>query len=109
MKCRVAHGIGSGSTYAMKFSDVEGSKMSSIGAFISTDTYYGQWGYSLKLKGLDKQNQHAEERTIVFHSEKKMKTKWSWGCFSVPDEVNRKLIYLIKGGSLIYATTKSPK
>lgn len=45
LKCRVAHGIRSGSNYAVKFSDVEGSKMSSLGAFLSTDTYYGQWRY----------------------------------------------------------------
>ena len=50
LKCRVAHGIGSGSNYAVKFSDVEESKMSSLGAFISTNTYYGKFGYSLKLK-----------------------------------------------------------
>jgi len=106
IKSKVAHGIGSGLIFASKFSDVNGSKMSSLGAFVSKGTYYGKWGYSMKLKGLELQNKHAEERTIVFHSVKKMKTKWSWGCFSVPDEINMELINVIKGGTLIYATNQ---
>ena len=106
LKSKVAHGIRSGLLFASKFSDVNGSKMSSLGAFISKGTYYGTWGYSMKLKGLEFQNKHAEERTIVFHSVKKMKTKWSSGCFSVPDEINKELINLIKDGTLIYATNQ---
>jgi hypothetical protein len=31
-----------------------------------------------------------------------MKTKWSWGCFATPEEINIKLIDLIKNGCLVY-------
>jgi hypothetical protein len=32
-----------------------------------------------------------------------MKTKYSWGCFSLPEKNTRKIIDMIKGGSLVYA------
>ena len=104
IRSRVAHGIMSGAEYATNFSNTENSKESSLGAYISNESYYGGWGYAMRLDGLDKGiNDNAKERTIVFHSEKKMRTKWSWGCFATPDNINSKLIDLIKDGSLIYA------
>jgi hypothetical protein len=64
---------------------------------------YGYFGYSLHLKGLDKTNSNAKLRKIIFHSTKKMHSKWSWGCFSLPEKNTRKIIDLIKGGCLVYA------
>lgn len=29
-----------------------------------------------------------------------MKTKWSWGCFSLPEKNNKKIIDIIKGGGV---------
>jgi hypothetical protein len=99
----VSHAFKSGLQYATKFSNKEGTLMSCIGAFETSSTYYGQFGYSLILKGLDKGiNSNAEQRKIIFHSSKKMKTKWSWGCFATPEEINIKLIDLIKNGCLVY-------
>ena len=99
----VSHAFKSGLQYATKFSDKEGTLMSCIGAFETKSTYYGQFGYSLILKGLDKGiNSNAEQRKIIFHSTKKMKTKWSWGCFATPEETNKNLINLIKNGCLVY-------
>ena len=44
----------------------------------------------------------AERRAIIFHSNKLMKSKWSWGCFATDEITNRKIINLIKGGCLVY-------
>ena len=103
LKSKVSHGIMSGLEYATNFSNINDSKKSSLGAYLSNESYYGMWGYSMKLDGLDKGiNDMAKKRVIVFHSSKKMRTKWSWGCFATPEEINTKLINIIKNGSLIY-------
>jgi hypothetical protein len=98
----VGHGINSGKQYATEFSNIEGSLKSSLGAYLTESTYYGQFGYSLYLKGLDKSNSLAKKRKIIFHSSKKLHTKWSWGCFSLPDSTTTKIIDMIKGGCLVY-------
>lgn len=99
----VSHAWNSGSIYASNFSNVNKSKKSSLGAYLTEDTYYGYYGYSLHLKGLDKTNSNAKLRKIIFHSTKKMHSKWSWGCFSLPEKNTRKIIDMIKGGCLVYA------
>lgn len=98
----VSHAWNSGSIYASNFSNKEGSLKSSLGVYITEKTYYGNFGYSLVLKGLDKTNSNAKKRRIIFHSSNKMKTKWSWGCFALPEKNNRKIIDLIKDGCLVY-------
>lgn len=98
----VSHGVNSGKKYATAFSNTESSYKSSLGAYVTENTYYGHFGYSLVLNGLDKTNSNAKKRKIIFHSTKKMKTKWSWGCFSLPEEKIRKIINMIKGGCLVY-------
>jgi hypothetical protein len=99
----VSHGVNSGQEYATDFSNVMESKKSSLGAFLTENTYYGHFGYSLYLKGLDKTNSNAKKRKIIFHSTKIMQTKWSYGCFSLPEKNTRKIIDMIKGGCLVYA------
>jgi hypothetical protein len=99
----VSHGINSGKEYATNFSNVNKSKKSSLGAYLTENTYYGHFGYSLYLRGLDKTNSLAKKRKIIFHSSKTMKTKWSFGCFSLPEKNTRKIIDMIKGGCLVYA------
>jgi hypothetical protein len=55
----VAHGMGrprgSGGTMeeALSFSNEKGTLKSSLGLFITAETYYGRHGYSLKLDGLE--------------------------------------------------------
>ena len=64
----VAHGRNTGEHLAQRFSNVEGSKMSSLGLFQTADTYYGSNGYSLRLRGLDAGfNDNALARAIVMH------------------------------------------
>lgn len=106
----VAHGRGSDPDYdgmADQFSNIEGSKMTSLGAFVTGKTHYGAHGLSLKLKGLSPQNDLAEKRLIVIHgadyvhAERKILGR-SWGCPALERDVAERIIPLIKGGSFLY-------
>lgn len=109
----VAHGQGSGGEKAEYFSNSNGSHQSSIGVFLTQNTYYGSKGYALKLNGLDKGfNDNAARRDIVMHGAWYVNPKFaeqyghigrSWGCPSVPIEMVRPIINTIKDGSLIFA------
>lgn len=102
IKSIVSHARNSGYDIPYAFSNEPNTKKSSLGAYITKGAYYGGFGYSLVLKGLDSTNSNAEKRYIVFHSNKKMTTKWSWRCFATPESTNKKIIDLIKGGCLVY-------
>ncbi len=109
----VAHGRNTGEALAQKFSNVEGSKMSSLGLFQTADTYYGNNGYSLRLRGLDTGfNDRALERASVMHgapyvseaiAEHLGRLGRSWGCPAVRQEVARGVIDTMKGGALLFA------
>jgi len=109
----VAHGRNTGDTLAQHFSNVDGSKMSSIGLFQAADTYYGNNGYSLRLRGLDPGfNDHALGRAIVMHgapyvsreiAERLGRLGRSWGCPAVRQEIARTVIDTLKGGALLFA------
>lgn len=106
----VSHGRGSDPDYdgmADRFSNIEGSKMSSLGAFVTGKTYYGAHGLSLKLKGLSPQNDLAEQRLIVIHGADYVHPGRpvlgrSWGCPALERAVAERVIPLIKGGSFLY-------
>ncbi|MGI9245257.1 MAG: murein L,D-transpeptidase catalytic domain family protein [Steroidobacteraceae bacterium] len=109
----VAHGRNTGERVAEHFSNIEGSKMSSIGLFQATETYYGSNGYSLRLRGLDPGfNDRALERAIVMHgapyvseaiAERLGRLGRSWGCPALRQEVARTVIDTLKGGALLFA------
>ena len=109
----VAHGRNTGERFAERFSNVEGSKMSSLGLFQAADTYYGSNGYSLRLRGLDPGfNDNALARAIVMHgapyvseaiAERMGRLGRSWGCPAVRPEVARTVIDTLKGGALLFA------
>jgi hypothetical protein len=102
---RVCHGIGSGSgNIPERFSNKEGSKMSSKGVFRTGETYYGTWGYSLKVDGLEIGiNSNARSRAIIFHNADKQRAFWSWGCFSMPKKDFKEVIDLVKNGNIVFA------
>lgn len=106
IETQVSHAIKSGNKYATEFSNVVGSEKSCYGGFITAKTYYGIYGYSLIVDGKDKGvNDNARIRKIVFHSTKKMtnpKYPLTYGCFATSEEINIKLINLIKNGCLVY-------
>jgi L,D-transpeptidase-like protein len=108
-----AHGKNSGDDIAKAFSNEPGSEQTSLGLYVTGDTYIGHNGYSLKLRGLDPgRNDMAEERAIVLHgayyvSREAVKVLGrlgrSWGCPAVRAEIAHKLIDTIRGGSAIFA------
>lgn len=109
----VAHGRGTGERLAQRFSNIEGSHMSSLGLFRAADTYDGANGYSLKLHGLEPGfNDRALERAIVMHGAPYVSREFaaqqgrlgrSWGCPAVRTEVARRMIDTLKHGALLFA------
>ena len=62
----VAHGRGSGENLAKFFSNVSGSHASSLGLFLTRETYQGRNGYSLRMEGLEPGvNDAAMERAMI--------------------------------------------
>lgn len=114
-----AHGIGSdpdSSTIPYRFSNREGSKASSIGFYITGDTYFNYRpldSLGLCLFGLDKgYNDSAAAREVVVHFGA---TEFagrvyvtdsgaarSYGCPALPRSTNAAIINLIKGGSCLF-------
>jgi hypothetical protein len=107
LSSKVSHGYMSGLLYATKLSNVSGSNQSSGGTYKTMNVYNGKWGYSMRLQGLDDNiNNLAFNRAIVVHSNKKMKTPWSMGCFATNEDVNKKLIDLTNNGCLLHVITE---
>jgi len=109
----VAHGVNSGDTYPSAFSNVVGSRQTSLGLFRTDEPYYGRHGLSLRLSGLETGvNDKARERAIVMHgapyvSDATVSTYGrlgrSWGCPALPEHVNRQVIDRIQYGSAVFA------
>ena len=109
----VAHGKNSGGDIASFFSNSPGSLATSLGLFVTADTYFGSNGYSLRLKGLEEGvNDMAWERAIVMHGAPYVsraairalgRLGRSWGCPAVRKEVAKKMIDTLRGGSPIFA------
>jgi hypothetical protein len=114
----VAHGKNSGTDRAVKFSNMPDSLMSSVGAYLTGDTYMGKHGLSLRLTGMDKGfNDNSLARAIVIHAaayvgEAIAKSQGhighSWGCPAVRPEISRRLIETLRGGSLVLAYYPDP-
>ena len=108
----VSHGRASGEKFATSFSNKHESHQSSLGFFITENTYFGSNGYSLILNGLEKGiNDQAKARAIVIHgadyaNESIIKSTGrlgrSYGCPALPRHLNKTIIDTIKNGSLIY-------
>jgi hypothetical protein len=114
----VAHGKGSGQNMAERFSNESGSKMSSLGFFVTGKTYFGSHGYSLRLQGLEKGiNDQAENRAIVIHGASYATEEFiarqgrlgrSWGCPALPPESSQAIIDLIKDGTCLFIYGTDP-
>lgn len=108
----VAHGKNTGEEFAQKFSNTESSYQSSLGFYITENTYNGSNGFSLKLLGMDPGfNDAALQRAIVMHgadyvSENFIKTQKrlgrSWGCPAVSRELAEPIINTIKGKTCLF-------
>ncbi len=108
----VSHGQASGKEYAQVFSNKSGSHKSSIGFYITAETYSGKHGYSLRLFGMDKGfNSAAYNRDIVVHGADYVSPEYinwnkclgrSWGCPAVSNKLSEKLINTIKDNTCLY-------
>ena len=108
----VAHGKNTGEEFAEKFSNTESSLQSSLGFYITDETYDGSNGYSLKLLGMDEAyNDAAFKRAIVMHGadyvsedfiKKEKRLGRSWGCPAVPKELAEPIINTIKGKNCLF-------
>ena len=108
----VAHGRNSGADYATSFSNRSGSYQSSLGFYLTENTYSGKNGYSLVLEGLEPGiNDNAKARAVVIHGAAyanpsviaaQGRLGRSLGCPALPEAVNRRIIDAIKDGSVLY-------
>ena len=115
----VSHGKNSGGNYATSFSNENGSHKSSLGFYLTENTYQGRNGYSLILNGLEKGiNDLAKQRAIVIHgasysdpsvAASSGRLGRSFGCPALPVSVSKPIINTIKNGTLlfIYANDKN--
>ncbi|WP_297905207.1 murein L,D-transpeptidase catalytic domain family protein [uncultured Parabacteroides sp.] len=115
----VSHGKNSGENYATSFSNENGSHKSSLGFYLTENTYEGRNGYSLILNGLEKGiNDLAKQRAIVIHGASYSNPSVaaasgrlgrSFGCPALPLSISKPIINTIKDGTLlfIYANDKS--
>ncbi|HEY4155442.1 MAG TPA: murein L,D-transpeptidase catalytic domain family protein [Puia sp.] len=115
----VSHGMNSGVEYATSFSNRPESYKSSLGFFLTTKTYFGRNGLSLKVKGLEKgYNDLAARRHIVLHGSDYITQDYlkdngemgrSLGCAAMPNAVTPKIIRTIKNGSCLFIYSPSVK
>jgi len=107
---RVAHGKGSDPDhdgFATVFSNTPNSNASSLGFYLTGETYIGKHGKSMRLHGLSSTNSNALSRAIVIHEatyvqEANVKQGRSFGCPAVAASEIANVISSLKGGALIY-------
>ncbi len=111
-KSLVAHGKNSGEVYAENFSNEEESFKSSLGFYLTAETYQGKNGFSLKLDGMENgYNSNARDRGVVIHAAEYVSQEYinsngrlgrSQGCPALPVALNEKIIQAIKGGTVLF-------
>lgn len=109
----VAHGRNSGGNFATTFSNDMGSNQSSLGFYVTAETYTGSKGYSMRLDGVEEGiNDRMRDRAVVMHNAKYVSEDWikkygrlgrSQGCPALPEGISREVIDSIQGGTAIFA------
>ncbi|WP_298299107.1 murein L,D-transpeptidase catalytic domain family protein [Hydrotalea sp.] len=109
----VAHGKNSGKLMATHFSNRPNSYESSLGFYVTENTYRGKHGFALRLNGLESGiNDNAFNRGIVIHSAPYASEKFiqaqgylgrSEGCPALPPKIAPAIIQTIKNGSCVFA------
>lgn len=115
----VAHGQGSGMDMATSFSNQPNSHQSSLGFYVTSVTYQGKHGLSMRLEGMDKGfNTNAMSRAVVVHgadyvSESFVKTHGrlgrSHGCPALPTDLTKTIINVIKGQTCLFINGPAEK
>lgn len=108
----VAHGAKTGKTQATYFSNKPSSHKSSLGFYVTGETYKGSNGYSLKLRGMERGiNDYALRRGIVMHGADYVSQEYiesqgyigrSFGCPAVNAEISQELIDNVKDGTCLF-------
>lgn len=106
----VAHGNGSDPDHdgvATMFSNVSGSKKSSLGFMLTAEEYVGKHGGSMRLDGQESRNSNVRSRAIVVHSATYVspslsKMGRSEGCPAVAEANIKSVVAKTKNGSLFY-------
>lgn len=111
-RCYVAHGINSGTEYASSFSNTPESHKSSLGFYVTGNTYFGCNGLSLRIDGMDRGfNNKAGQRNIVIHGapyvSERILHKYgvmgtTFGCPAIPDELSHQIIPAIQDGTCFF-------
>lgn len=107
----VSHGKNTGMDMAKNFSNRINSEQSSLGFFVTTATYTGKHGLSLRLSGQEEGfNNNAEARGIVVHgaayvNKSRVNSGYmgrSQGCPALPENEYAEVINIIKDGSVMF-------
>lgn len=108
----VAHGKNSGHDMADSFSNTPESLQSSLGFYVTTETYFGKHGLSLRLAGQEKGfNDKAMARAIVMHGADYVNTSIiksmgrlgrSFGCPAVSREISEQVINTVAKGTCLF-------
>ncbi len=112
-----AHGRNSGKEWAESFSNKPSSLKSSLGFYITSQTYSGSHGLSLRLNGVEPGvNDKAQKRAIVMHGASYVSQAFideqgylgrSHGCPAIPLVLAEPIIDKIKGGSCLFIYNKT--
>lgn len=112
----VSHGRNTGQNLAKNFSNIPHSNQSSLGFYVTGETYVGSKGYSLRLDGVDgKFNSNMRKRAVVMHAADYVSEEWiekygrlgrSQGCPALPNKISREVIDTIKEKTMIFAYFK---
>jgi hypothetical protein len=108
----VAHGRNTGENMATEFSNIPHSNQSSLGFYVTGETYVGSKGYSLRLDGKEKSfNDKIRSRAVVIHAADYATESWikrygrlgrSQGCPALPPRLSREVINAIKDKTAIF-------
>lgn len=111
MNTYVAHGKNTGLNTAERFSNIPESLQSSLGFYVTKQTYIGKHGLSLRLAGMERGfNDNAEARAIVMHGAEyigphRVKSSYmgrSFGCPAVPQAQSQEAINILKDGTCLF-------
>ena len=108
----VAHGRNTGNEFAKTFSNVPNSNSSSLGFYVTGETYYGKHGLSMRLDGVESGfNNNARRRAIVMHGADYVDKSYtksygrigrSFGCPSIPMSYHKDMIPKLANKSCLF-------
>ena len=111
-KSLCAHGVNSGALYPRKFSNIDESRQSSLGFYVTGKAWNDRrLKYCLRLDGQESFNDNAQSRGIIIHAADYATQEFidkygtlgrSYGCPAIPWDGYEELINTIKEGTCFY-------